>query len=111
MHVGDLDDASFFIRKKWWEATVDVTVHDGSAAPLAGAVVSGSWSDGASGSGSCLTDDSGLCTISLPDIKDDTTAVTFTVVDVSAPGATYEAVANHDPDGDSDGTTIVVTMP
>jgi hypothetical protein len=37
--------------------------------------------------------------------------VTFTVTDVSKAGMTYNPGANHDPDGDSNGTVIVVSKP
>jgi hypothetical protein len=37
--------------------------------------------------------------------------VTFTVTSVTRTGSTYTAAANHDPDGDSDGTAIVVFRP
>jgi len=37
--------------------------------------------------------------------------VRFSVTNVSAVGYTYDAAGNHDPDGDSNGTTIVVVQP
>jgi hypothetical protein len=36
-------------------------------------------------------------------------SITFTVTSLSLPGLDYSAAANHDPDGDSDGTTIIIT--
>ena len=36
------------------------------------------------------------------------TQATLTITNVSAPGMTYDATLNGDPDGDSDGTTITV---
>jgi hypothetical protein len=38
-------------------------------------------------------------------------SVTFTVSDVSHATHTYQLADNHDPDGDSDGTQIVVYKP
>jgi hypothetical protein len=38
-------------------------------------------------------------------------SLTFTVTNLSKVGLTYDAGANHDPDVDSDGTTIVVNRP
>jgi hypothetical protein len=35
----------------------------------------------------------------------------LTIDSVSAAGMTYQASANHDPDGDSDGTSITVLAP
>lgn len=37
--------------------------------------------------------------------------VTFTVKDVGHPDYTYDATAKHDPDGDNDGTSILVSKP
>jgi hypothetical protein len=37
--------------------------------------------------------------------------VTFTVSNVTLAGNTYNASANHDPDGDSNGTSITVLQP
>jgi hypothetical protein len=34
--------------------------------------------------------------------------VTFTVSDLSGTDSSYDGIANHDPDGDSDGTTIII---
>lgn len=38
-------------------------------------------------------------------------AITFEVVSVVWEDSTYQFGDNHDPDGDSDGTTIVVSKP
>jgi hypothetical protein len=47
----------------------------------------------------------------LSDIGRNTDNVIFTVDDVSAGGYAYDAGANHDLDGDSDGQTIVIAKP
>jgi hypothetical protein len=39
------------------------------------------------------------------------TSVSFTVNNLSKTGYTYQPSANHDPDGDSNGTTIAVKKP
>jgi hypothetical protein len=38
-------------------------------------------------------------------------SVTFTITGMSKSGFSYAAGSNHDPDGDSNGTSIVVTKP
>jgi hypothetical protein len=110
IHVGDLDGSSSAGRGNRWNATVTVTVHGADEEPVSGANVSGSWSGGTSGSGSCSTDGSGRCTITRNNIRN-AASVTFGVDGVTATGAGYDADANHDPDGDSDGTTVVVLQP
>ena len=73
--------------------------------------MNGSWSNGTSGSGSCVTDADGECTITKNNVKKNVGSVTFTVTSVAAAGYGYDQGANHDPDGDSNGTVIVLTKP
>jgi hypothetical protein len=110
VHSGDIDGSSAVVRNKW-SATIDVLVHDAADAPLAGATVSGSWSGGITGEASCVTVSNGRCSIGLTNLKTNMTSVTFTINDITASSAVYDPAANHDPDGDSDGTTITVFMP
>ncbi len=109
MHIGDLDASTASGKGGKWDATVTITVHDAADDPVANATISGTWSDGTAGS--CVTDGSGQCIITLSSINKNTDSVTFTVDSVSASGYAYDAGANHDPDGDSDGTSIVVGKP
>jgi hypothetical protein len=44
-------------------------------------------------------------------IRNNRNSVTFTVNNVTRSGFTYQASANHDPDGDSNGTSIIVLQP
>jgi hypothetical protein len=110
VHVGDLD-GSGVIDGNRWSATVLITVHDANENPIAGAVVNGSWSNGTNGNGSCVTNASGQCSITRTNIRNNVSNVTFTVTTVTSAGNTYNAAANHDPDGDSNGTVIVVAQP
>lgn len=112
MHVGDLDGTSAFVFGRFaWQASVVITVHEADHSPVVNATVSGSWSDGASGSSSCNTDASGQCQVSSPNLRGRTTSVTFTVEDVSHAHYSYLAGDNHDPEGDSNGTSIAVSQP
>jgi hypothetical protein len=38
-------------------------------------------------------------------------SVTFTITNMTKSGFSYAAGSNHDPDGDSNGTAIIVTKP
>jgi hypothetical protein len=58
----------------------------------------------------CLTDASGLCSLSYG-VGTGTPSLTFIVDDVTHATLSYEAGANTDPDGDSDGTSITVYRP
>ena len=77
--------------------------------PLVGATVTGMWSFG--GSPSCTTGADGWCSVTKNNLKKDVSSVTFTVDDVTLTGYGYTPGGNHDPDGDSDGTTITVYKP
>ncbi len=111
MHVGDLDRAASNVNNSFWRASVTITVHDSNENPVASATVSGSWSGGTSGSASCTTNSSGQCTVQKNLSKSRVSSVTFTVNNVTRSGYTYHAGANHDPDGDSNGTSITVNRP
>jgi hypothetical protein len=91
--------------------TVTVAVHNALEEPMEGAVVSGSWSGGANGSGSCTTDLLGTCSLSKNNLKANSASVTFTVTEILRGPDSYSPVANHDTDGDSDGTVITVSKP
>ncbi len=107
MHIGDLDGGSANYRDTW-TATVTITVHDNNHGPVANATVSGSWSIG--GTGSCpKTDSLGHCFVQKSTIPRSTKSVTFTIDSVTDPMFLYRSGDNHDPDGDSNGTSITVT--
>jgi hypothetical protein len=108
MHVGDLDGTS--VRQgNSWTATVTITVHDANHNPVANATVSGTWSNGASGAASCTTGSNGQCSVNRSGISNGTSSVTFTVNNVTRVTFTYVSANNHDPDGSSNGTRIIVS--
>ena len=47
----------------------------------------------------------------FPSLRKNVFSVNFTVVSVTMAGRTYDRTLNHDPDGDSNGTTIRVNRP
>jgi subtilisin family serine protease/PKD repeat protein len=108
LHVGDLDGKAS-VKKTSWVAVVTVQVHDTSEKVIAGATVTGEWSDGASGTSTAVTDRRGACKVSSTSMSKSTPSATFTVTGVSKSGYGYDSNANHDPDGDSNGTSITVS--
>jgi len=110
LHIGDLQRSSVLSGKNW-SGTVTILVHDNNERPVSGATVYGKWTNGASGSASCVTDLSGVCSITKTGLKTSTTSITLTVTKVVHGGQTYQPSANHDPDGDSNGTAIIVMKP
>ncbi len=106
MHTGDLDGIA--TNKASWSAKVTITMHDATDKPLAGVTVGAAWGGGASGTASCKTGRQGTCVVNSPSVKPGTTEVTLKMLGATSNGYTYDATANHDPDGSSDGTFIVV---
>ena len=107
IHVGDLDPRSAR-RSSSWTASVTITAHDGSHNPLSSVLVAGSWSGGGSGTASCTTGTNGQCTVSLR-LPSSTGQVQFNVTGLTKTGSAYAGSANHDPEGDSTGTVVIVT--
>ena len=103
---GDLDRART-IQQNAWTATVTIKVHNGSHGTVANAVVSGYWTGGSTSS--CTTNSGGKCDVSRSGIPKTTSSVSFTVTNVARATFVYQPASNHDPDGDSNGTTITVT--
>lgn len=107
VNVADLDATKTTSRNKW-TATVTIKVVDQIGAPVSGAAVAGAWSGGYNGTGTCTTTTAGTCSLVSGGMKLTVTSVTFTVTSVSGTGLVYNAAANTDPDGDSNGTAITI---
>src|SRR6266550_4000824 len=113
MHVGDLDAVTSSSGNRW-SATVEITVHDENHNLLNGATVVGHWSQLGTNSTTCTTGDlggNGTCIVTFPSLRRSVTSVNMTVVRITLAGRTYVRADNHDPDGDSNGTTIKVNRP
>lgn len=110
-HVGDLDGIGSNSGRQTWRAAVTVALHDAAEAALLGAVVSGEWSGGYSGSGSCTTGTAGTCVFSTNNINVKKASASFAVTAVVHTGFTYRAASNHDVDGSSNGSTVTIQRP
>jgi PKD repeat protein len=110
VHVGDLDGQAEKLAKGNWKAVVTITVHDANHNPVANAWVVGSLSQGGTDVGmfSCETEVEGTCIVDSGQLPSKKGEATFTVTDVTHATLIYEFTANHDPDGDSNGTSITV---
>jgi hypothetical protein len=111
LHVGDLEGTAAWVNRAKWRATITIVVHDAGQNPVAGAAVSGSWSGGYTGLGTCTTDSAGTCSVISSNIGTKADGVLFTVDSVSHTDYVYEAAHNGDLDGDSDGTSITLAKP
>jgi hypothetical protein len=113
MHVGRIDSrAQLWLDGTWWRIGVAIRADDAGHGILPGTIVSGSWDDGSTSA--CVTGLVGPCVIVRSPIPAGTAAVTFTVTTLTNPTHpeyAYDASANHDPNGGSDGTSITVMKP
>ena len=112
MHVGDLDGQGVKLQKGTWKGLVTITVLRANETSLTGFTVAGTFAqNGWSQSGFTCTDGDGdgQCTVDSGEFPSKDGKATFTVDDVTHATLTYEPADNHDPDGDSDGTTSQLT--
>jgi hypothetical protein len=113
MHIGDLDGIASRSSSSW-SATVEIAVHDASHNPLNGVTVVGRWSRSGLNANTCTTGDlggNGTCIVLFPSISLSAAQIRFTVTSVTKAGSTYQSTANHDVDGSSNGTVIIVQRP
>ena len=108
LHVGDLDGSGTTVSTTKWRAKATITVHDALHNAIAGVTVSGAWTGNLAGS--CVTNQSGKCSVSHQ-FAHRKTSVQFAASNLQAGIDTYNASANHDPDTDSNGTTISIARP
>jgi serine protease AprX len=106
VHVGDLD-GSRSTSKSTWSATVMITTHAATHMGVSNVTVYGKWSTDTSAV-SCVTGSKGTCSITKSGISTGTTSVVFSVSDMTATNLVYDATMNHDPESDSNGTSITV---
>jgi thermitase len=106
VHVGDID-GSVSTQGRNWTATATVSVHDAAHGSVDGYTVHGIWSDGVNATGSC-TVQNGACSITSPSmVKRSVSSVRFTVSQVVG-AESHLSADDHDPDGDSNGGSIVI---
>ncbi len=107
VHVGNLT-GSAVSNGSTWSASVEITVHDHAHRLVSGVTVRGGW--GGPNVGECVTSETGTCTVVLT-LPNTTGLVSFGMTTMIAGGYVYKSVANHDPDGSSNGSTIFVRRP
>ena len=110
MHVGDLD-RSGANNGKTWTATATVQIDTDAHAVVPGAIVTGVWSVGSAAPVSCTTAADGRCSLQRAGIAKRIGSAALTVTSVTHATRAYQQSANHDPDGDSNGTAITVLKP
>ena len=106
MHVASLRSSSSSANgKSGWKATVTIGVQDSSNNPVPNVTVSGTWSNGYSAAGSCVTGANGTCSIPTPKLNNSVASVTYTIDNVTHATLTYKATDN------TAATSIVVNKP
>ena len=74
-----------------------------------GAVVTGAWIAGSPATSSCTTGMKSRCDMTSGALSYSRGSVTFAVTGVSSTAGAYSAALNHEPDRDSNGTSIVIS--
>lgn len=110
IHVGDMDGYAAANGQNW-HAVVTITVHSTNHQPVVNATIVGHWSNGYTGTASCVTNAAGSCTVESGRADRGNNTITFTVDNMSHGSLPYVPASNHDPDGDSNGTSINVQKP
>ena len=77
-----------------WNAIVEISVEDQDNGPSAGVTVDGNWSNGANGSGQCITNGAGLCSVAKNNMKKQVASVTFAVTNLTGTGSSYSPADN-----------------
>jgi len=98
------------VGKKDWQANVTVLVHNQTHQTVGSATVSGEFSNAPGVIRTCKTGPAGTCTVTATKLPLSLTEVTFTVTKITHATLPYDASANHDPDGDSNGTSIIINQ-
>jgi subtilisin family serine protease len=112
LHVGDLDGKTTVNTSTRYTIAITVRVHNASEAGVSGVTVTGNWSGATTGGVSCKTDATGTCVLSKGNILRGSGTVTLTISGLTlSPIGVYQPSANHDPDGDSNGTAISLVGP
>jgi choice-of-anchor B domain-containing protein len=102
IHIGSVSGSSTGFRGTW-DAKATIVIHDNNEILVDGANVEGTWSNGATGSDTCVTDANGTCSIELIGITKKVGSVTFTVDDVTVGGFTYDS------DDNDAGNSVVIS--
>jgi subtilisin family serine protease len=112
LHVRDIDGDGKKSRRGKWQANVTVMLHDFDEHKVRRAEVEATWttSKGTS-TAKCRIKRGGTCKFRSPSFGKGVSNVTFSVTDISHNSLTYSVGDNHDPDEDSDGTTLVIDKP
>ncbi len=94
MNLSGLSGAVAPASRGRWTALVTIGVEDQGNSPEAGVTVDGSWSNGTSGSASCVTDTSGSCSVQKANLKSQVNSVTFTVSNLTKNNMVYNPADN-----------------
>ncbi len=102
-YVSDLSGSSKLVRKSW-NATVLVTILDQLDNLVPNAQVSGIWTmNGSETPTSCVTDETGICNVTLNKIDTGISSVSLRITDVFVDGSIYDANGSF--------TEIIVSQP
>ena len=111
LHIGDLDATPIEASKGAWGSTVEVLVLDNAGNPVAGASVWATFSQRGwqSGLKSCTTGADGKCSFTQVAFPSKAGTAEFAIHAVVDSTLAYNSADNTDPDGDSNGTQMLLS--
>ncbi len=77
-----------------WTAEVEISVENEGDLSEPGVTVEGNWSNGATGSSTCITGSGGTCSVTKNNLKSRVASVTFTVTNLIKTGMSYNPADN-----------------
>ena len=100
VHIHDIDGISFMdpVIDWKWRGEATITLRDDLGNPVANAEVSGIWTGGYYGSGSCITGSDGTCSVQSGLIGTYRYSTTFTVTGITHGTLDYAPGDNNDVD-------------
>jgi hypothetical protein len=92
VRLANLSGSTTLINRNQWSATATATVI-ADATPQSGATVALRWEGAATGSGTCTTDETGACSVSVGGLRSNRPSITFTAFEVTGPNLAFDGVA------------------
>ena len=93
LHVSALNGTATQTSSTKWTATAIITVANQNNVPVSGVTVTGRWSGGATGTATCITNASGVCSLAKTGLLNSKVPV-MTVKSLALTGYTYNSAAN-----------------
>jgi hypothetical protein len=90
VRLASLSGSTTLLNRNQWSATATATVAAMDATPQSGATVALRWEGAATGSGTCTTDATGACDVTVGGLRSNRPSITFTAFEVTGPNLLFD---------------------